>query len=269
MTMPRVVLVAGPPHGAATITSIVLGQHEDIFPVGEMHNFPNHRHFKEDRICTCGQVSTGCPFWLRVRELYAPHQQLPEEVRLPRLYEIIAGESGRPITAIVSHDIDRTKRLCRVGSVDLRLVHVIREGRAVVNARLRDRTGQARSFGWHRLRLTYGATRRWWREYDLLASIEHSMKERGVRVQYEELCRNPRETMQRLGDFLGLDLTSIGEQIAAGRPLGGAPHVLRGGSKFVNKEQIVLRHDDRFCREMSVLERSIYSAVSALHSARV
>ncbi len=269
MTIPKVLLVAGPPHGAATITSIVLGQHTDIFPVGEMHNFPHHRHFKEDRICTCGQVSTNCPFWLRVRELYAPHQQLPEEVRLARLYEIVASESGRPVTAVVSHDIDRTERFCRVGTLDLRLVHVVREGRAVVNARLRDRMGKARSFGWQRLLRTYGATRRWWREYHRLAAVEARMEERGIRVHYEDLCRSPRETMRRLGEFLELDLTSLGEQIAAGRPLGAAPHVLRGGSKFVNKDQIVLRHDDRFRREMSLLERSIYSAVSTFHSARV
>lgn len=268
MTLPKVALVAGPPHGAATITSIVLGQHPDVFPVGEMHNFPHHRHFKEDRICTCGRKSTECPFWLSVREQYASYEKLPEDDRLPRLYEIIARESGRPITAAVSHEIDRTARLCKVSTIDLRLVHVVREGRAVVNARLTDRTGNARSTGLRRLTRTFRAARRWWHEYDELLAVEREMGPRAIRIRYEDLCRDPRATMRRIGDFLELDMGPIGERIAHGQPLKGAPHVLRGGSKFVNKDEIVLRQDDRFRREMSFVELSIYAAVSRFHAAR-
>lgn len=56
-------------------------------------------------------------------------------------------------------------------------------------------------------------------------------------------------------------------QIAAGQLLGTAR--LRGGSKSVNKEQFVLRPDDRFRREMSFLERSIFSGIGPTFNSRL
>ncbi len=261
-------LVAGSPHGAATITSIVLGQNPDLFPVGELKNFPDWRHFTEQRFCSCRMRSVECEFWRNVREQYAAYQHLPEESRTPQLYDIIARESGRPIVVDMSHDIDRTERLCRFDDLDLYLIHVVRDGRAVVNARLRHRITGARTSGWERLKRTAKGSHRWWQELKRLARLEKAMGRKAFRLYYEDLCKNPHATLQKLGDFLALDLTDIGKRIADEQPLTPAPHLLRGGGKFVRQERLVLRYDSRFLSEMSALERCTFGVIAGFHSLR-
>jgi hypothetical protein len=55
-----------------------------------------------------------------------------------------------------------------------------------------------------------------------------------------------------------LDLAPIADRLHRGQPMANAPHLLRGGTKFAKLEQITLRLDDRFRRQMSASEKLMH-----------
>ena len=95
MKSPTIILLAGSPHGGVNITNTLLGQHPEVFSTGELKNFPYGRQINDHRVCSCGERSTHCPFWLEVRGRYAKYENQPDEIRLPALYGIISQLSGR------------------------------------------------------------------------------------------------------------------------------------------------------------------------------
>jgi hypothetical protein len=151
--------------------------------------------------------------------------------------------------------------------LDLRLIHVVRDGRAVVNAGIRParERGAVRTAGWQRLARTAKVTKRWQRQDNRLSALVSRMGGKGLRISYDALCEDPRTNLSRIGRFLDLDLDAIAERTAAGQPLSRVPHLLRGGNKFAKQASIVLRHDDRFRRELTSLELCVFRVVSALN----
>jgi hypothetical protein len=259
---PLVVLFAASPHGAANVSSVVLGQHPRVFATGELRDFPYGRQISDDRLCSCKSVSTACGFWRVVQERYAPFIGLPRDEKVPHLYRIIAEESGRDIIADVAQDPDRAEQLCRNPRLNLRLVHVIKEGQAIVNARLRHRTLGLQYAGWRQLDRTVKATRRWRHHVSRLTNLETELGPRAISLDYKLLCHNPSESLAKLGTFLSLDLTPISARIASGEPLSSAPHQLRGSNKLM--DNVVIRYDDRFRRQMSYLEALAFRLTLAL-----
>jgi hypothetical protein len=256
MAGPRVILLAGAPHGGANITSILLGQHPDIFPTGELKNFPQTQ-LVDHRTCSCGSRATECDFWTRVWQAYAPLDPGGEETALIRLYEIIADASGRPIVADVAQEASHAARVAGIAGLDLRLIHVVRDGRAVVNAGIRPARRDAALEGFNRWRRIFKLSRRWHRHIREMEAIERQLGPRAIRISYEALCADPAPVLRRLGAFLGIDLAPVADAVKQGRPLRPAPHLLRGGQKFAGQSSIKLRLDDRYKRELTWMERCL------------
>ena len=137
MSKPKVVLIAGAAHGGTTILSMMLGQHPDIFATGKLREFPHGVVFGSANICSCGTPAADCPFWLEIRRQYQPVEERPDDEKLPRLYELISSLSGRPFIGDVTHNVGYAKLLQSIDGIDLYLVHVVRDGRAVVYSRIR------------------------------------------------------------------------------------------------------------------------------------
>ncbi|WP_119270108.1 hypothetical protein [Taklimakanibacter deserti] len=259
---PLVVLFAASPHGAANVSSVVLGQHPRVFPTGELKEFPYGRQINEGKLCSCKSDSTACSFWRAVQDRYAPFVGLPRDEKVPHLYRIIAEESGRDIIADVAHDPDRAEQLSRNPRLNLRLVHVLKDGQAIVNARLRHRNLGLQYAGWRRLDRTVKATRRWRQHVSRLRDLEAELGPRAMSLDYKLLCENPAESLAKLGTFLSLDLTPIAAKIASGEPLSSAPHQLRGSDKLMGN--VMIRYDDRYRRQMSYLEALAFRLTMAL-----
>lgn len=134
---PKVVLIAGSAHGGTTILNMVLGQHPEIFATGKLRGFPHGSLFTEDNVCSCGASAQTCPFWSEIREQYRPIQAMPDQQKLPRLFEIISRVSGLPFVCDVSHNVEYAQQLANTSGIDLYLVHVIRDGRGIVHSRIR------------------------------------------------------------------------------------------------------------------------------------
>ena len=262
-----VILIAGSPRGGTTISNMVLGQHPEVFATGSLQGFPHEGGlFNENHGCSCGELAKDCPFWREVRARYQPFEHLPEAEKRPQLFGIIAKLSGRRFIGDVTHNMAYANQLMSTPGIDVHLVHVVRDGRAVVYSRIRKdyKNGRLSDFGWKHLRRVFTVSRRWPRHVRQFAALEGQLGDKAVRVGYEALCHDPLATLRPVGQCLGLDFDAIGEGIGQGQPLQPLPHLIRGNPGLRARKDVVLQHDIAYLSEMSVIDRVLFQVASRL-----
>lgn len=262
----RSLLVAGFPNSGTTITAMILGQHPQAFATGELTDFPDKRQFAPYNPCSCWQMAMDCPFWSGVRQDYA---QGPRGDA--RLVEIIAAHAGRPLIIDVAHRVDRAQQLVADPTLDLRVIHMVRKRPAVLNSRLRRLYGRNLIGPYRPSRVTkvLKLGRRHEAYLRQMADIMREVGERGLEVDYDQLCLDPQHWLGRIGDFLGLDYSATAARMVAGEALPRVPHLLRGNGKLRTAESIVVRRDAAFQTELSVIDRWLYQAGAGLVRAGV
>lgn len=266
MQKPKVVLVAGSAHGGTTIANTILGQHREILATGKLRGFPHGTVFSEENICSCGEKAGDCPFWSQVRSRFQTYQELPEQERIPHLFEIISKISGRPFVGDVAHSVDYARTLLKNQGIDLYLVHLVRNGPGVVWSRIRKdlRIGRLQPGGLERRLRVVSVSRRWSWHRRQFARMEKRLGDKAVRISYEDLCRSPRDTLRPVARCLGLDFDAIGERLGAGEPFEPLPHLLRGNAVLRTKKDVVLRYDASYLDQMPLLDRITVQVASRL-----
>lgn len=264
MSKPKVVLITGAAHGGTTIFNMMLGQHPDIFSTGKLREFPHGVVFGAANFCSCGALAADCPFWLEIRHRYKPVQDRPDSEKLPRLYELISALSGRPFIGDVTHNVGYAQLLQSIDGIDLYLVHVVRDGRAVVYSRIRKdlQIGVLGASRWQRLRRVAAVSRRWVWQVRQYSRLEEQLGTKAVRVSYEDICSNPRAALSPVGECLGLDFDAIGERLGSGQPFERVSHMIRGNRKLRSENNVVLRRDNTYLNEMPRLDRATFQLVS-------
>ena len=276
MSKPRVALIAAAAHGGSTIANLTLGQHPEIFATGKLRDFPDGDVFSKDKICapgdrsswdcSCGELAMHCPFWKEVRERYARFADRPVEERLPELFRIIIELSGRSFVGDVTHNVGYARQLLEIEGIDLYLIHVVRDGRGVVNSRLRKdyNMGLLEKTGWGHTRRVIKLSRRWLRQHHALAELEQQLGPKAVRISHEDLCTSPRATLEPVGACLGLDFDSIGTALGAGELFRPVPHLIRGNANLRLQSEVVLKYKPTVLTRMSWLDQAIFQVASKL-----
>jgi sulfotransferase family protein len=230
----KVLFLAGWGRSGTTILDNILGEADGFFSVGELYHLWG-RGLIQNRKCGCGAPPRRCETWravltrafgsmealdaerlsrlaltcTRTRHLLAHlrgNQEVPLEYgeALARLYRAIRDVTGSRVI------VDSTKHpayaavLGSVGGIDLRIVHVVRDPRAV-------------AYSWIRKKIQLDETRpRHMRSHGALYSAfmwdvlnfatERLWRCPGARyllLRYEDFVREPRESVQRVADFAG------------------------------------------------------------------
>jgi hypothetical protein len=255
----QVVLLAGLPHGGTTITNILLGQHPAVFSAGNLANFPDKQL---NHSCSCGAPASECPFWLDVRNRFAAFAGRDELRRMAYLYETICQQSGSRYLVDVCLDVERAQQLLRNPHVDFRLIHLIRDGKAVVHSRLRldYQTGHLSGFGWKHLGRTLRTTYKWRRHVASLTKTGNNLGSKFLQITYEDICHDISKSLDRIGVFLDLDYSMVKGDLIQGRPLLQVRHLIRGqpALRRKNVREILLRHDTRYLRDMALVDRCLF-----------
>lgn len=278
----RVVYVMGSGRSGSTVLDVVLGNHAEAVSVGELTNISRSGwtggRATRSPFCACGRRLGECPFWSEVRREWADrvgekgvldYVALQDEFeryrRWPRvlkegrsrsgrfeeyagatrtLFEVVGLVSGKKVVVDSSKNPVRALALSLTPGLDLRPVHLVRDGRGMAYSRKKsfsknDEKGIARDISaqpvWN--------SAAFWVSMNLLSEwVTHRVgPERSVRVRYEDFVRDPASALGKVGRAAGLDLSGVAARLDAGEalPIGhnvGGNRLRMGGSVRLRSE---------------------------------
>ena len=328
MEASRVIYIAGDGRSGGTLLGQILDGLSDSVYVGELRNIW-HEGFEQNEPCGCGERFRHCEFWRAVvekafgsferldaramlnmhrslaRERYIPMLMLlnrvPAELlgsKLPRAYEdalsrlyrAICQVAGKSVVVDSSREVSQALVLARIPGIDLRVLHLVRDSRAVAfsNSRRKpqfrgDNASQHRKpvltssasstlafdeDGTTRILPRQGAVTSalvWtWRNASA-SGIPHLRRRRKIpyaRLRYEDLVRDPREAIGRALDALELgrpDLSMIdGTYVKL-----GVNHAISGNPVKFNSGGVDLRIDDEWRRAMRERDRRTVTLITS------
>lgn len=286
----RVLCVIGAGHSGSTLLDILLSSHPEIEGVGELSNLPRGG-WVVNELCSCGERAKDCPFWSDVRRAWverigvddvegyyalqrsfarvrswprvlqewrrpSPRFQVYAE-RTRALFEAIREVSGKPIIVDSSKGSVRAFALARISGIDLRLVHLIRDGRGVATSFKKDwrkdlEAGVTRDV---KSRPVWRTAPRW-----ILANLQAEWvcsvlgPDRSVRVRYEDLVTDPGEVLARIGRLVDVDLTEVAYAVSVGDAVEVGHNI--AGNHLRMSERVRIRPDaGQWKNKLSVREQ--------------
>ena len=153
----------------------------------------------------------------------------------------------------------RARALARVRGIDLRLVHLVRDGRGVAWSMRRrlahdPRAGVQAS---KRERSVIRTGLLWmWTNLSTERTTRALGDQRAVRLAYENLVADPAAAMARLAAILGTDLSPLVDQLTTGTPL-VAGHVMAGNRLRMNG-RLQLRPDLDWQAQLPTGQRRLF-----------
>lgn len=288
----RVAYIAGYGRSGTTVLDIALGQHGAVFGAGEITALTRHV-WSGNEYCACGCLVRACPFWSAVVgrwlesedsslvERYAGLQAKTEGLanlarglvggrgarrafeeygrQTAHLLRAIAAEAGAAVVVDSSKLPGRAFALSLVPGVDLRVVHVVRDGRGVAWSLLKryDRDVKA---GLQREIVPRPVARTALRWALVNLAVEALCRRlgpaRSLRLRYEDLTGDPEAALGRVGRTLGLDLGQVGAALHRGEPMGPGHQI--AGNRLRMGGAVRLARDDAWRSDMPADKRATF-----------
>lgn len=292
MTKPKVLFIGGYGRSGTTLLDRILGQIDGFFSAGEIRFLSQHA-LAEDRLCGCGRAFSDCDLWTEIleraygdRRRIDPAQQavLRRRMRNPLersltaagrrsnretaeryaellrpLYPAIADASGARVIVDSSKEARHGWLLGNVDSIDLCIVHLVRDPRAV-------------AYSWQRRKFDPGSGDELPRfgllksglEWNLVNSLTRQLGRRGTRfmvLRYEDLVADPASAIARVLDLT--DETGAGIPIRDDRSIElGLDHTVAGNPMRFRRGEVRIEMDAEWRRRMRTFDRSLVSALT-------
>jgi hypothetical protein len=258
---------------------MILGCHPEIEALGQFFEAPTY--FERNQKCSCGQPARSCALWGSAfpateywnsegksvrpvsREVWYEgwlHRRFGK-VRYvePKdldgflnwnvdLFKSIGRISGRRILVDSSKIGHRLKWLARSGAdgrLDIRPIHLVRNGLAVLNGHTKR--------GYSSLRGTLS----WYaRNRSAMKVIQEHYRGKAMRLRYEDLCRQPESVIRSVCEFIGVEYTPamMDFRSRTQHQVGGNP--VRFGT---DKE---IRLDERWRQKVGGFQRLLFKTIA-------
>lgn len=277
----KVVYIAGAGRSGSTIVDNILGQIPGFFSAGEITYFWQ-RFIVEQRKCGCGEVGKDCPVWsevlarigspgpdvaslmvaqarsaTRIRHvpsMVAPggadrlHSTLGPQYldRLGDLYKAIAEVTGSSVIVDSSKFPGYGRVVSSLDGVDVRVMHLVRDSRAVAYSWLRKKPQPDTDSRIHMMqRKVTTVAPRWITANVAAEALFGHGNTFYARVRYEDFAAEPRKTLDVALQRLDL------EQLPAGIIENGyakleATHTVSGNPSRFSTGSVALRVDDEW-----------------------
>jgi sulfotransferase family protein len=279
----RVLFIAAIGRSGSTLLERMIDRLDDVCSVGELVHVWQ-RGLAENNLCGCGERFRDCQFWRRVgeqafggwdaldvdevlalkravdRNRYVPLMVLPAlspsyRARLgdylgllDRLYAAVRQVAGRPLVVDASKHASHAFLLRRMGGLDLRVVHLVRDSRGVAfswtkgvrRAEIVDRDVLMRTYSPMRMNARYVGQ-------NLLFHLLRGLGMSTVLLRYESLVRDPTGELTRVLGHVGRppadgELDFVGD----GWVDLGASHALAGNPMRFSSGRVPLRVDEEW-----------------------
>ena len=233
----KVLYIGGATRSGSTLTEMILGNNPGFFSVGEVRYFWEHVQRGNIR-CGCGQILSECDFWSQIIRslqkvgidfekmsklamkldrtrnlpwLNTPlgHFQKPEmeyfASNLATLYRTIYSIVGEKIIIDSSKLPSHIYLLRKVPNIDLRILHLIRDGRAVAfswNKRRKKDLAITTNTSWMPKRSMLWATSAWAVENYFVSTFKNKIDY--AQMRYEDFTTAPFQELIRVQSELRL-----------------------------------------------------------------
>ncbi|MGH2699992.1 MAG: sulfotransferase [Actinomycetota bacterium] len=276
----KVVFIGGYGRSGSTLLDRVLGHCSDrLFSGGEIRHIWKEG-FEENRVCGCGRPFRSCEFWdsvtkrafggheafdssevLRLKNRVDRWWKIPRiaackpgprfeahraryQDHLRRLYDAVAAESGSDVIIDSTKDPSHGYVLSSMPDVDLRVIHLVRDSRAVAHSwqRKKFNPGSGRDMNRYGL-LKTGL------EWGAINALIGGLRRRSAGyalVRYEELVADSNTQLRRILDMMDEDATVPGEGLYQLRD----DHTVAGNPIRFKRGDTRLRLDDEWQASM-------------------
>ncbi|WP_326599683.1 sulfotransferase [Streptomyces sp. NBC_01803] len=295
----RVLYIGGLGRSGSTVLSRALGELPGFFHVGELV-FLWSRGATRNELCGCGSRFLDCPFWTDVgkrafggweaadpsrvaalqhevdRTRYLPQLLRPGLSRdfrrrlgeltalLGRLYAAIQEVSGCSVVVDSSKHVSYAATLRQVPSVDLRLLHVIRDSRGVAHSWAkkvkRPDVVEGESY-MAKIPVPKLAAR--WTAFNGLFDVLRLVHGDAMGLRYERFVAEPAATLTRIAALAGREIRPADLDFVqdAGLRL-SAEHSVSGNPMRFTSGPVPLRVDDAWRSAMAPGDRAVVTALT-------
>ena len=268
-----VLYIAGTGRSGSTVLAAALGAADGFFFAGEVR-YLWQRGLVEARLCGCGRPLPECPFWRGVlKRAYgdadldaapiaaaqrratrtrrvpallagAPAADAEHVDRLGRLYRAIADESGARVVVDSSKLPAYGVLLRSVPDIDLRVVHLVRDPRAVAYSwQRRKEQPDRRVPGYMQQRPAVKTALMWTLVNATTSRLLGAPSDRFSVVRYEDFAARPREVLQDVLAHAGAD--AVGNPVSEDRTVELGPnHSVAGNPDRLDAGTVAIRTDE-------------------------
>ncbi|MBA2575502.1 MAG: sulfotransferase [Euzebyaceae bacterium] len=294
----RILYIGGWGRSGSTLLDRMVGQVPGFVSVGELRDIWQ-RGWVENRLCGCGAPFHDCPFWTKVgQEAFGGWEQAdPEEMArlryavdrpwhlpyllrpslsagyrrrarryvdgLDRLYRAILSVSGAQVLIDSSKIPTYALLLRQLESVDLRILHLVRDSRGVV-------------FSWQKqvqrpdasaepdFMLRYGVAGASVR-YLVYNGLTRALRRLGLPyllLRYEDAVRDPRAALVAAVEHSGVPLPDDLPHLGDGEVALGVGHTVDGNPMRFDTGTVVLRVDEAWRDGLSDKHTAAVTAIT-------
>lgn len=286
----KVIYIVGYGRSGSTILDIVLSQASEVFGGGELTALSRHV-WNEDEFCACGERIRSCPIWRAIfarwadgeapefLERYHALQRRHENLAAPylprrvdrgfaeyrrhtvRLFRAISDETGKAVVLDSSKLPGRAYALSRMPEIDLFVLHLVRDGRAVAWSMMHPYEIDLKA-GLQKAIRPKSAIRTAlrWTMVNAVAEKVCIEAAHSARTSYEEFVFAPEATLRDLGEKTGIAFDPVAEAVSGGEAI--RPGHQMAGSRIRMKPSMVLSSDDKWRVKMPRGRRAQVEAVS-------
>jgi Sulfotransferase family len=295
-----VIFIGGYGRSGSTLLDRVLGQEEGFFSAGELHHVWE-RGFLQNELCGCGEPFRDCAFWSNVteeafpdfsednvkrildakrvvdrtrfvplvlfpvlqRREFARQLQIYREALL-RLYRGVQHVSGCRMIIDSSKDPVHGFMLRSMGELELGVIHLVRDSRAVAYSWSRHKVRP--EIHWTREempRFTALQSAITWDWMNLATGVLLRASPRGLRLKYERFATSPRTALAEVLASLAQpanDSQSITERNTVSLAVS---HTVAGNPLRFQRGTTRIEPDEEWCRRLSRSERLAVTVVTA------
>jgi hypothetical protein len=293
-----VLFIAGAGRSGSTILDNVLGQVEGLVSVGELR-YVWERGLVENRLCGCGSHFRECPFWRAVltdafgsiegadpdrmrmlqgrgvRARYLPVMLGPQRVReslvarlgeypdaLQKLYRSVIRKSKSRVVVDSSKLPAYGFVLGMLPSIDLRVVHLIRDPRATAFSWLRKKRQPDKGAGAYMERQGPVKSSVLWSVWNAAAGLLWGGRpERYLRIRYEDFVARPQDAIRKILALVGEHPEHLPFESESSVRL-AANHTVAGNPSRFERGTVEIRPDVEWKSKMSRRDRAAVMAIT-------
>jgi hypothetical protein len=294
-----VLFIAGMGRSGSTLLERVLAGLPGVVCLGEtVHGW--ERGIRENELCGCGAPFAACPFWSdvgrrgfggwaeidldRVARLRSQVDRVRHAPRLAlsspdshfdrlraeyagyyaRLYAAAAQVSGADVVVDSSKQASLAHVLCRDPEVELRVLHCVRDARAVCHAWTKTvQRPEARQAGALMARYSPRDMAVQWSLHNSTVEMLRARKVAILRLRYEDFIDQPRQSVQTIAQYAGIrvgpgDLSFLRDDSVDLEPA----HTVAGNPMRFTVGECKLRRDDAWRLQMPTRSRRAVTAMT-------